>query len=375
MLRARDVRREIAMPVRRDKSSGGWIRQEVVRLLDGTKKRITSRGKTRAICNGNFNIARDKNMYPERFASSRKKEVPTFEVFAKQYIDVYAKTNNKPSSVNGNKSILKHHLVPAFGPFPLDRIEPLMIAEYVADKLDDYPKKTINNQLAVLSKMGTIAVEWKKIDSFPRMPWFKIRYEDFEFFDFGEVERLLAGATKDEEWYSAILLAVKTGMRLGELRAVRWDDIDLVKGQVYVRRNLWRTIEGTPKSGKSRIIELAPSAVTALKEHRHLRGERVFLDPAGRDYTLGTWRYALYRGCRRAGLRKIGWHVLRHTFASHLAMRGKTMRTIQLLMGHSTVQMTERYAHLSPVMLGDAVRSLDEPAPCITGASVEEKAK
>jgi hypothetical protein len=93
----------------------------------------------------------------------------------------------------------------------------------------------------------------------------------------------------------------------------------------------------------------------------------------GRDYTsapAGTLNIDLAVAPIFAALpsRRIGWH----SFASHLAMRGKTMRTIQLLMGHSTVQMTERYAHLSPVTLRDAVWSLGEPAPCITAESADE---
>jgi integrase len=68
----------------------------------------------------------------------------------------------------------------------------------------------------------------------------------------------------------------------------------------------------------------------------------VFLDPTGANYTIGTWRHGLYRSCRRAGPRSVGWHVLRHTFASHLVMRGATLREVQELMGHGTVPMTLR---------------------------------
>lgn len=83
-----------------------------------------------------------------------------------------------------------------------------------------------------------------------------------------------------------------------------------------------RNEEGTPKNGRSRTLDLPASAVAALKAHRHLRGTRVFLNLAGEDYSLGEWRHGLYRACKRAGLREVGWHSLRHTFASHLAMRG-----------------------------------------------------
>ena len=73
----------------------------------------------------------------------------------------------------------------------------------------------------------------------------------------------------------------------------------------------------------------------------------------------------LWRACRNAGLRKVGWHTLRHTFASHLAMRSVPLVKIQKLMGHKTIEMTLRYAHLCPDTVREAVQVLDEPAPPI----------
>jgi integrase len=135
---------------------------------------------------------------------------------------------------------------------------------------------------------------------------------------------------------------MKTGMRLGELRGLRWGDCDLVAGTIRVQRNLVGRHEGTPKNGKARTVDLSVSAVAALKAHRHLRGERVFCNLDGKDYTLGEWRYWLKRCCLRAGLRVIGWHTLRHTFASHLVGRGATITVIKELLGHGTLQVTMR---------------------------------
>lgn len=72
--------------------------------------------------------------------------------------------------------------------------------------------------------------------------------------------------------------------------------------------------------------------------------------------------YAIQRMSKKAGLRRIGWHVLRHTFASHLAMKGVPLQQIQLLMGHSDPRVTLRYAHLAPSILRDAINVL-EPVP------------
>ena len=89
----------------------------------------------------------------------------------------------------------------------------------------------------------------------------------------------------------------------------------------------------------------------------------MLLNLDGADCSLGEWRHGLYRACRRAGLREVGWHTLRHTYASHLAMRRVAIRAIQELMGHATIAMTMRYAHLAPGATRAAVATLDQPAP------------
>jgi site-specific recombinase XerD len=74
-------------------------------------------------------------------------------------------------------------------------------------------------------------------------------------------------------------------------------------------------------------------------------------------------KHPIWRAYKKAGLRPARWHVLRHTFASHLVMRGAAMKAVQELLGHATIEMTIRYAHLSPEARRDAVSVLDLPAP------------
>src|SRR5690606_8228102 len=75
--------------------------------------------------------------------------------------------------------------------------------------------------------------------------------------------------------------------------------------------------------------------------------------------TKGATKWPLWTSAKNAQLRRIGWHVLRHTFASHLVMRGAPLKAVQELMGHSTIEMTMRYAHLSPDARRQAVKLLD----------------
>lgn len=156
-----------------------------------------------------------------------------------------------------------------------------------------------------------------------------------------------------------VLVGLRCGLRQGELLGLQWNDVDLKKGLLRVKRNVYRGKVGTPKGGRWRDIDLGDEVLGALKAHRHLRSEWVFCSMDGSRLTADQCRKPLQRACDRAGVRRIGWHVLRHTFASHLAMRGAPLRHIQKLMGHSTIVMTERYAHLMPEATRDVVRLLD----------------
>jgi integrase len=145
-----------------------------------------------------------------------------------------------------------------------------------------------------------------------------------------------------------IVVGLRTGLRQGELLALRWEDVDLTAGRLLVRRSVFEGIVGTPKNGKGREVPLGEEVLRTLKAFRHLRGPLVFCAEDGRMLTKGECKHPLWRTCRRAGLRRIGWHVLRHTFASHLAMRGVALKAIQELLGHATIEMTMRYAQPVP---------------------------
>lgn len=216
--------------------------------------------------------------------------------------------------------------------------------------------KTVNNEIIVLAHALSTAVQWGLLESAPKVRPLKSALPEIEFLTEEELARLLSKAP--DFWRTMIFVAARTGLRLGELRGLRWKDVDLVTGRVIVRVAADdRGVLAPPKSGKPREVPLGDEVVQALKEHRHLR-PHVFSEDNSilkDDYC----RRAIDSISRRAGLTTTGWHVLRHTFASHLVQRGAPLKAVQELLGHSSMTMTLRYAHLSPDARRDAVRLLD----------------
>jgi integrase len=157
--------------------------------------------------------------------------------------------------------------------------------------------KSINNYLTILRRTLSIARKWGRIEFVPGFDWMKAPKPEFDFLDFEEAERLVSAA--DGEWKTMVLVALRTGLRLGELRALRWQDVDLVAGRLRVRQAVAEDILGTPKSGRAREVPLSPETVKALKTHRHLRGEYVFCTDAGGCF--GRMRPSIRCGGRASG--------------------------------------------------------------------------
>ena len=116
----------------------------------------------------------------------------------------------------------------------------------------------------------------------------------------------------------------------------------------------------TPKSGRLRYVPLTHRLTAALVDHRHLRSKRVLCQADGSPFTRQIVQNRMILAARRANVKK-GVHILRHTFCSHLSMRGAPARAIQELAGHADLTMTQRYMHLSPAALEAAIKLLDEP--------------
>jgi integrase len=130
-----------------------------------------------------------------------------------------------------------------------------------------------------------------------------------------------------------VLLGGEAGLRCGEIMALEWGDVDLDKRQLTVARSDWKGQVTAPKSGRVRFVPLTVRLTQALREARHLRSARVLIDAERQPLTPKVVQGIGRRVARRATVSS-GVHTLRHTFCSHLAMRGAPARAIQELAGH-----------------------------------------
>ena len=176
------------------------------------------------------------------------------------------------------------------------------------------------------------------------------------------------------------MLALNTGMRQGELLTLKWDDVDLERGVLRVRRTLTHAdkayVLGEPKTNKSRrTIRLTTSAVTALRAHLSRQLEE--MERMGSLYQPGGLVFAAETGTivnpsnlrnrsfklllKRAGLRTIRFHDLRHSCATLLLSKNVNPKVVSEMLGHASVRITlDTYSHLMPEMQESAARALED---------------
>jgi integrase len=207
--------------------------------------------------------------------------------------------------------------------------------------------KSIRNVRTTLSTILSSAVEWGYLAAMPRLPKVKVDDPQWEWYRAEEATRLVAAA-RDEWERAALLFPLATGARMGEQIAIRWGDIDWVSRMVYIRQSAPGGGEiASTKSGRHRALPLTPELASALRAIEH-QGEFVFLNEDGTRLRPGQFHELLWGAQRRAGLRRIPWHGLRHSFASILVSGGAPLRVVQRWLGHSSITTSERYGHLAP---------------------------
>ena len=341
---------------------GGWEYDVRVRFPDGTEERIRKRAHTRSVAQRwGEEVERELIRHGPR---TKRKEVPRLSDFAPRFLDLLRVERRKPSTLCDYESRLRVHVIPVLGDKRLDEITEQDVAR-IKSRLVRRSPKTANNVLAVLSSLLRVAIEENLLLEMPckvkqlRAGGRRSRGRP-DFYDFDAYERLVqAAAGIDWPTHLIVLLGGQAGLRAGEIRGLEWSDVDLRRRQLEVRRSEWRGHLTAPKSGRARLVPLTSALGEALDRYRHRRGPVVVCDDDGQPLTKRVLERKVERAANQASVPAKGVHVLRHTFCSHLAMRGVPARTIQELAGHAELVETERYMHLSPAAIEDGIRALE----------------
>jgi len=265
--------------------------------------------------------------------------------------------------------LLRKHLIPRFGGHRLCDISRVEVQQYLLEKLKQgFAWETTNHLRHLLSKVMGTAVSWDYVPNNPvrgvKMPERTLK-RPHRFLMAEEVRRLVAASK--EPVRTIVILATMTGLRIGEILALRWGRIDLLRGTLLVAETCYKGHFGSPKTRASRReVPLAPAVVRELKEHysrsaEHSLSALVFAKDQGAPLAADNLRKkALCTACKRAGLQRIDWHTLRHTHGTLLHSQGTPLKVAQAQLGHSHMATTlEVYTHASVSAQRDAVNLLE----------------
>jgi len=198
---------------------------------------------------------------------------------------------------------------------------------------------TINRDLSRLRRMFSLAVEWGLLEESP-MQGIKFLRENnarTRYLSLEECQRLIASCMAPHI-RAMVSVALHSGMRLGEILNLRWYDLDFSSGFILVRDS---------KNGESRHVPMDATLFALFRAYPHRLGtDLVFSSPAGGH--IVDVRTGFLNSCKRAGLIDLHFHDLRHTFASQFVMSGGDLYILKEILGHKSITMTQRYAHLSP---------------------------
>lgn len=355
------------------RKGSGW---EAAAYIEG--RRRSARGRT-------MTEARAKlRALQERAASATPviDERLTVAAYLEYWLSVTESTV-RPNTYVRYREYVRLHAVPIIGQLRLVELKPMHLQQLYAKRLQaGSSPATVHHLHAVLHRALAMAERWEQVDrnvarlvSPPRVPRAKI-----EPLTLDEVRRFL-DAARGSRFEAAFVLAVVTGVRLGELLALRWEDIDLGAAPAIRVRGSLQRLDGVglqilePKTAQSvRDVAIGRLAAEALRGHRVRQAEErlaigtswidrglVFPNHWG-DYMNPEWfrRREFGHVLARAGLRKIRFHDLRHTFATLQLANNQPLKIVSEMMGHTRIAITQDlYTHVSAAMQRSAADALD----------------
>jgi integrase len=285
---------------------------------------------------------REVQVAEDRFLDLALKRQVRFDQLILQYLE-YAKVN-KLSWDRDQRSIKV--LNRWFADKLLNQITALAIEKFKNQRRQEVGPATVNRELACLKGMFSKAIQWDMASANPvkMVKLFKENPGRTRYLQNDEIIRLLQEAAKHLR--PILIVALYTGMRKGEILKLTWNDIDIDNRLIHVRNS---------KNGESRKVPMAEEVFKILNQLQKM-SDQLFTHSDGSPVV--NIRTCFNNAVKRAGIRGFTFHDLRHTFASHLVMNSVDLLTVKELLGHKTIGMTLRYAHLSPLHRQTAVDTL-----------------
>ncbi|NLF83764.1 MAG: site-specific integrase [Candidatus Gastranaerophilales bacterium] len=285
------------------------------------------------------------------------------------YIELHAELHCKKSTCASYKGYLNNHIKPFFDNCKVKDVNKIQVEQFVKAKKDEgLSAQTINHTLTLLKAVFQKMIDDEIISNNPlsRVKKLRVIHKKFDVLDSTEVETLLNTAKEHcPDLYALIFTAIFTGMRQGELFALRWDRIDWANKKILIDSNYTKYHLTTPKSNKSRIVEMSEGLVQALQEWKAScpanNYNLVFPNKEGNYLDPNNLNKRAFKSLMKtAKIKSIRFHDLRHTYASLLIARNISVKYIQSQMGHSSIQMTmDIYGHILPEVTIRGVNALD----------------
>jgi len=279
-----------------------------------------------------------------KFLDIKKESNIRFSQFACEFLEIYSKPNKR--SWDRDEGMIKN-LNQFFADDYLHDICSLKVEKYKISRSQQVSSATINKEVKLLKSILNRAVEWKKLEANPivQVKLLKEQHHRLRYLEREEIVKLLKNCSPHLRLIA--ILALNTGLRRGEIKNLRWQDVDLTNNQICLLEQ---------KNGRKEYVPLNQSSQAVLAMiQKHPTSPYVFCNSMGKTY---DWRTAFRNAMRRAGITEFRFHDLRHTFASHLAMSGVDLNTIREIMRHTDFKTTLRYAHLSKDHKTQAVNRL-----------------
>ncbi|MBW2309817.1 MAG: site-specific integrase [Deltaproteobacteria bacterium] len=317
------------------------------------------------------------------YSFEEEKPTPTFKEYADSWIKTTVPATCKPSTAKDYGDLLRIHILPVFGDTRITDITRGKIKDFLLEKVNEgYAGSTVAHMKNTISGVLNKALDDEVIpaNTAHRLgKIIKIRNHDEKLDPLtqDELKKLLDIVQQEESlspWYPMCLLLSRTGMRIGEAMALRWGDIDFNGRFIHVQRGVSRGRIELPKNGKTRKVDMSKQLTETLKAHQtesKKKGlalglgdapEYVFTNENGGLIDNNNWRKRVFdKALKKAGLRGIRIHDLRHTYATLRISKGDNIQDVSNQLGHYSVKLTlDVYSHWIPGKKKDEVDALDD---------------